>query len=87
MSLHPCGASEVERTTLLAHQDRATAAKRDRRGGKEPQELLYLLLVGRAVLGTQQMLNESSLRFPGKQSGPRGWVPLTLPQLLTAYYL
>lgn len=69
MSLHPCGASEVEGTTLPAHQDRAMAAKRDIRGGKEPQELLYLLLVGRAVLGTQQMLNESLLRFPGKQSG------------------
>lgn len=69
MSLHPCGASEVERTTLLAHQDRATAAKRDRRGGKEPQELLYLLLVGRAVLGTQRILNKSSLCFPGKQFG------------------
>lgn len=42
---------------------------KERKGGKELQELLYLLPVQRTVPGTQQMLNESSLHFPEKQSG------------------
>lgn len=50
------------------YQGRATEIKGNRKGGKEQQELLYLLLVGRALLGEYSRRSMKICCFPEKQS-------------------